>query len=122
MWYDLACPFRKGTFGRVYLVFNLVNFVVKVVTKPLLRFPIPHQVRYDEIIVKLFLSATSKGFSVYHYPIAFFQAHGITKHTAIFGRLFIQELGNAPGGRHSKLRFPIQPDGSYRVHISIFSQ
>jgi len=72
MWYDLACPYRKGTFGRVYLVFNLVSFVVKVVTKPLLKVPIPLQVRYDEIIGNYFISATSKGFNVYHYPIAFF--------------------------------------------------
>ncbi len=72
MWYDLACPYRKGTFGRVYLVFNFVNFVVKLVTKPLLSFPILHQVRYDEIIANLFITATSKIFSVYLYPITFF--------------------------------------------------
>ena len=36
-------------------------------------------VGYDEIIVNCFISATSKGFSDYHYPIAFLKDHGITK-------------------------------------------
>jgi len=66
---------------------SLVCFVVKVVTKSLFRFPIPYWMRYDEIIKELFILSTSKGFSTYHYPIAFFQAHEITQHKTIFGRL-----------------------------------
>ena len=32
---------------------------------------------YDEIIVKYSISATSKGFSVHHYPIVFFETMGL---------------------------------------------
>jgi len=39
---------------------------------------------YDEIIVKYSISATSKGFSVHHYPIAFYIENGITKQKAFF--------------------------------------
>ena len=60
---------------------SLVYFVVKVVTKSLFRFPIPHWMRYDEIIVNCIISATRKSFSAYHYPIAFIKENRITNYT-----------------------------------------
>jgi len=47
----------------------------------------PTKMGYDEIIVILPISATSKGFSVYHYPIAFSTGTGITKQNAFCMRL-----------------------------------
>ena len=56
---------------------------------------------YDEIIVNYFISATSKGFSVFHYPIAFFKGHRIIQSKSFFPEAaFFQGSSKVLGTRH----------------------
>ncbi len=63
-----------------------------MITNSQYQTPNPSKMRYDEIIVNLFILATSKGFNVYHYPIALFRDNGITKQKAFLGRLYFSWL------------------------------